>query len=197
MYARISGALALTAALGLAGFARAADDGQASLITGLGQTIGVIPSHDPRIDYRERGKLVVPPKKVLPPPVDASARGDGAWPTDVETIRDKKQKLIEDNAPSARDMASRNYQLIRPGQEVKVTTSSFDGHGPACRHPDPQTGECPSAPKPGVEWNPLTWVGINKKAPTVLGPEPERESLVDPPKGYRAPAEGVGAKVEN
>jgi hypothetical protein len=43
----------------------------------------------------------------------------------------------------------------------------------------------------------MSWVGLKKKPPTVLGPEPERQSLVDPPKGYRAPAEGVGAKVDN
>lgn len=200
MYASFSSALALSVALavcGVAAPARAADDGQASLITGLGQTFGVIPSDDPRIDYRERGRLVVPPKKVLPPPVDSGARGDGVWPKDVEVLRDKKQKAVEDGAPSARQMASRSYQYYHPGDDLKVTTSSFDKHGPSCFHPDPKTGDCPSASKPSIEWNPLTWVGLNKKAPAVLGPEPERESLIDPPKGLRAPAEGVGAKVEN
>ncbi len=186
------------AALGLYALpAHAADDGQASLITGLGQTFGVIPTNDPRIDYRERGKLVVPPKKVLPPPVDSAARGDGAWPRDVEVVREKKQKKLEEGGVSAFQMALPAFQLFNAGDDVKVTTSSFDGHGPSCRHPDPQTGECPGTPKASIEWNPLTWVGIQKKAPVVLGAEPERQNLVDPPKGLRAPAEGAGVKVED
>lgn len=200
MYASFSRVCVLVAAFGLCTAtapARAADDGQASLITGLGQSLGVLPTEEPRIDYRERGKLVVPPKKVLPPPVNSAARGDGVWPSDVEVIRDKKQKAIEDASPSARQMSTRSYQFYHPGDDVKVTTSTFDRHGPACRHPDPKTGECPQAATPGIEWNPLTWVGLQKKPPTVLGPEPERQTLVDPPKGLRAPAEGVGAKVEN
>jgi len=32
---------------------------------------------------------------------------------------------------------------------------------------------------------------------TVLGPEPERTSLTDPPPGYREPAEGAGVKVDS
>jgi hypothetical protein len=48
-----------------------------------------------------------------------------------------------------------------------------------------------------MNWNPLTWVGLEQKPATVLGEEPEREDLTDPPKGYRAPAEGVGVKVKN
>ena len=188
---------AALAALALAcSAAKAADDGQASLITGIGQSFGLIKNEQPKIDYRERGKLVVPPKKVLPPPVDAST-SRGAWPQDVEIVRDKKAKAIEDGEPSARQLADRNYQWIRPGQDVKVTTSSFEDRGQACRHPNPQTGECPAPPKASIEWNPMTWVGLQKKPPVVLGPEPERQTLEDPPKGLRAPAEGVGVKVEN
>jgi hypothetical protein len=48
-----------------------------------------------------------------------------------------------------------------------------------------------------MNWNPLTWVGIEKKPQIVLGPEPERDSLTDPPSGYRAPVEGVGVKIDN
>ena len=55
---------------------------------------------------------------------------------------------------------------------------------------------CDSAPPPTLNWNPLTWVGIQKKPVTVLGPEPARKSLTDPPLGYREPAEGAGVKVD-
>jgi hypothetical protein len=56
---------------------------------------------------------------------------------------------------------------------------------------------CDSAPAPTMNWNPLTWVGIQKKPVTVLGPEPERESLTDPPPGFRAPVEGAGVKIDS
>lgn len=176
--------------------ARAGDDGQASMISGLANSVGLGKHEDKQIDFRERGRLVVPPKKELPPPGKAAERAN--WPVDVETVRAKKRKQIEDAEPSARDVASRDYVLVKPGQDVKVTTSGFENPvGPSCRVPDPKTGECPKPPKPEMNWNPLTWVGIEKKPATVLGEEPEREDLTDPPKGYRAPAEGVGAKVQN
>ena len=193
--ARTLVAVAVLATLLAAAPARAGDDGQASLISGLASTFGLTKEDDPQIDFRERPKLVVPPKKVLPPPGAASAPRDSAWPVDNETAKAKKLKAMDDAEPSAMQRANRRYQLIRPGDDVKVTTSGFDHNGPACRKPDPKTGECPEPPKMQTEWNPLTWVGLEKKKATVLGPEPERENLVDPPKGYRAPAGGVGVKV--
>ncbi len=186
-------AVALTVASAAAP-ARAGDDGQASLITGIATTFGLTKQDDPQIDYRERGRIVVPPKKVLPPP--ASARTDAAWPVNVETVRDKARKATEDAEPSARDFNSRTYLLVKPGEDVKVTSSNMDRAGPSCRVPDPKTGECPEGPHTSIDWNPLAWVGLQKKPKAELGPEPERQNLVDPPKGYRAPAEGVGAKVD-
>ena len=198
MTARLAGAAFLCAAFGAAFAAtpaRAGDDGQASLISGLAATFGLTHEDDPQIDFRERPKIVVPPKKVLPPPAVASK--DGAWPVDVETARAKQRKHMEDAEPTARQAASRDWRLIKPGDDVKVTTSSMDPAGPSCRVPDPKTGLCPEAPRAEMNWNPMTWVGLQKKPAIVLGPEPERQSLIDPPKGYRAPAEGVGAKIDN
>lgn len=178
--------------------ARAGDDGQASLISGLADTFGLSGKKDPDIDYRERSRIVIPPKMTLPPPGHATVYG-AAWPTDVEIVRDRNLKKLEDSGPSARDIANDHYVLLPPGTtDVKVTTSGFDRRGPSCRIPDPKTGECPpSAKGPAINWNPLTWVGLEKKPKVTLGVEPERESLTDPPTGYRAPAEGPGAKVDN
>jgi hypothetical protein len=201
MTASLARTAILCAALGAAlaaSPARAGDDGQASLITGLASTLGLTHEDDPQIDFRERAKLVVPPKKVLPPPGSASAaQGDAAWPVNVETTRAKQRKHMEDAEPSARQRATGKWRLVGPGDDVKVTTSAMDRGGPSCRVPDPKTGECPEAAHADMNWNPLTWVGLQKKPPSVLGPEPERQSLIDPPKGYRAPAQGVGAKIDN
>jgi hypothetical protein len=192
---------AVVAALGLclaALPARAGDDGQASLLTGLAHTFGLAKDDDPNIDYRERSRLVIPPKMTLPPPGRAAKAADPSWPTDVEVVRERNEKKADAAEPSARDVANRNYKLIQPGQEVIVTTSGFERHGPSCRIPDPKTGACPEQPRgPAMNWNPLTWVGLEKKPQVTLGPEPERENLSDPPKGYREPAEGAGVKVDN
>lgn len=189
------GAVVVALAVTSAAPARAGDDGQASLITGIANTFGLAKHDDPQIEYRERARLVVPPTKTLPPP--AAAQKDAAWPVNVENLRAKKLKATEDAEPSARAFNERTYMLIKPGDDVKVTTSGFDKKGPACRIPDPKTGECPEQPHAGMNWNPMTWVGLEKKPQTQLGPEPERQNLVEPPKGYRAPAEGVGVKVDN
>jgi hypothetical protein len=200
MNAKLACTAVLVAAFGAAlaaAPARAGDDGQASLITGLASTFGLTHEDDPQIDFRERSKLVLPPKRTLPPPGSGSAGRDAAWPVDVETVRETQRKHMDDAEPSAFQRSQGLWKLINPGDDVKVTTSYLDRNGPSCRVPDPKTGECPSAPKAQMNWNPLTWVGLQKKPASVLGPEPERQSLVDPPKGYRAPAEGVGAKVDN
>jgi hypothetical protein len=180
--------------------ARAGDDGQASLFTGLAHTFGLAKDDNPDIDYRERSRLVIPRKMELPPPGGSQTAGDPAWPTNVEVVRERNLKKMEDASPSARDLVNNSYHLIPPGTtDVKVTTSGFNGrHGPSCRIPDPKTGECPPQGKgPAMNWNPLTWVGLEKKPQVTLSEEPEREDLTDPPKGFRSPAEGVGAKVDN
>jgi hypothetical protein len=196
-HARMAAALVALGAILAAAPARAGDDGQASLITGLANTFGIVKQDDPHIDFRERSKIVVPPKRDLPPP-SASVQ-DPSWPVNVETSRAKQRKHMEDAEPSARQHAVRGGSpLIPRGADVKVTTSGFDNSGPDCRVVDPKTGACPEkASGPGMNWNPLTWVGLQKKPAMTLGPEPERDNLTDPPRGYRAPSQGVGAKVEN
>ena len=197
-FARSIGVATAAFAVALAGSpARAADDGQASLLSGLASTFGLSKEKDPHIDYRERSKLVLPPKMTLPPPGRSAASQDVDWPTDVETVRERNLKKMDDAEPSARDRATGNWLLVHPGDDVKVTSSGFEGSGSACQNPDPRTGECPKSSHMSINWNPLTWVGLEKKPATVLGPEPSRDNLIDPPQGYRAPAEGVGAKVEN
>ena len=45
----------------------------------------------PPIEYREHGKLVLPPNSELPPP-GASASADPAWPVNQEIVRKKALK---------------------------------------------------------------------------------------------------------
>jgi hypothetical protein len=164
------------------------DDGAAPLWEGISSIFGWGGKENTPIDYREHGKIVVPPKMDLPPPgappaADASA---GAWPVDQEVQRKKAQK----------DEAAKQQRIAGVGDARLRYTHPFDPNSPVTvRAVDPQgneikcpEGNCGSAPSPLGSLNPLNWVGLGKTVP--LGPEPDREWLTDPPKGFRAPVEG-------
>ncbi len=186
--------------LGLAGGpARAGDDGAAPIWDGFAVTLGLKKSpNDVQIDYREHGRLVLPPKRDLVSPGATSARAS-TWPLDPDVEQARKDKIKEKKDDQEfRPYGRPGSVFVTPG--ATVTMSATAGHGPHdvhCRVPDPKTGACPD--KPSSEWNmnPMTWIGLQKKPELTLREEPERESLTDPPKGLRAPVEGVGAKVEN
>ena len=200
------GALAASAAgvvwLGLAAApALAGDDGEAPIWVGVGSIFGPIVNFagggghkkDP-IVYEEHGKLVLPPTMELQPPAAASAV-DPAWPRDPDVERwnkDQAEKKQNKTFIIKRD----SHQPLDP--KSVVTTNFTSGLGPSGRKCTAGPGDtCDTAPSPSINWNPLTWVGIQKKPVTVLGPEPARTSLTDPPLGYREPAEGAGAKVDS
>jgi hypothetical protein len=187
--------------------ARALDDGEAPLWTGLGDMVGPMlgggeKEKDP-IEYRERAKLVIPPKMELPKP--GLGKASAAFPTDQEVQRAKKLKQLEDG-PSTLPVGRKTVPIVPADGGTTVTMSATAGSGPAhaaCLK-DGVAVPCPDTDQKGgkssgaqIDWNPLTWVGIQKKPDVVLGPEPPRDYLTDPPPGLRAPVEGVGAKVSN
>jgi len=199
------GGLALSAAgalwLACAGQpAIAGDDGQAPIWDSLRSvfSFGGGDEFQPRIDYRDHARLVVPPKMELPPPAAAPMASATDWPRDPEVVKIKKRKAEENSGPyvSLR-VRDKNANTTAISSTDVVTTPYTAGMGPSRRCVESPGKTCDSTPKPSINWNPLTWIGVEKKPQTVLGPEPERESLTDPPVGYRAPAEGAGVKVDN
>jgi len=194
-------------ALGLAiSSARAGDDGAAPIWEGLssvfGPYLGFEKEKDPMIDYRDRGRLVLPPKVALPPPGATAGIGNVDWPVDPDVQSLKKAK--QEQKTSNKEHFSRSTLLIPPGSQVTVTTSATAGQGAGDPPPCPKDaapGSCSKSQStyghPTLNFNPLTWVGLQKKDAIVLGPEPDRENLTDPPKGFRAPVEGPGVKIDN
>jgi hypothetical protein len=151
----------------------------------------------PDIDYRDRPRLVVPPKMDLPPPAAAAWTKATDWPRDPDVANWKKQQAEKKAIHPMLMDPSRATANKFPDPNIVVTTDYTAGMGVSQRKCAAGPGQsCDSAPAPTMNWNPLTWVGIQKKPVTVLGPEPQRESLTDPPPGYRAPVEGAGAKVD-
>jgi hypothetical protein len=162
--------------------ALAGDDGQAPIWVGVGSIFGLASdgsSKDP-IDYRERGKIVLPSKMDLPPPGVPAVRSAGAWPVDPD-VHSRKQEQEKERAVAPRTgyvpVKAKFSQGFDPDSVVTVRATAGMGPGDDC--PD---GVCESSPMEKL--NPLGWFGGEKKT---LGPEPSRAWLTDPPKGYRAP----------
>ena len=162
--------------------ARAGDDGQAPIWDSLGGLVsfGMAPPSDP-IDYRERGKLVLPPKVELQPPA-APAQKVASWPNDPDLLKVQKKREFLKNyvtrSPS-HDNADGYGRPLRPDQ-LKSEGATLDGAtgDPRCRR-DP--AECHF-----IGASLLEKMGIIKEKDTVIaGEEPEREWLTDPPTGYR------------
>jgi hypothetical protein len=197
------GGLALSAAgalwLGCAGQpAIAGDDGAAPIWTSLGSVFHFGDDKvQPDIDYRDHPRLVVPPKIELPPPAAAPSAGASDWPRDPDVERFKKLKAEEE--PRTPYVPARINRYPSLYKSDTVTTPYTSGLGPSeHKCTAGPGGSCDTAkPSAAINWNPLTWIGVEKKPQIVLGPEPQRDSLTDPPPGYRAPAEGVGVKIDN
>jgi hypothetical protein len=199
------GGLALSAAgalwLACAGQpAVAGDDGAAPIWSSLGSVFGLDGDKDePDIDYRDRPRLVLPPKMDLPPPAASPLASATDWPRDPDVNRWYREQAEKKALHPMRMDPTRAINNKFPDTSGVVTSNFTAGMGPSsqrkCAAGPGQS--CDSAPSPTLNWNPLTWVGIQKKPVTVLGPEPARTSLTDPPPGYREPAEGAGAKVDD
>ena len=181
--------IAIVVASACAAPASAGDDGAAPLWVGVSSIftpfLGLGNGKDEKapIDYREHGKIVLPPKIELPPPSAAAApRLAPDWPVNQEVERKRLKKEAEQK------------QIAGQGDARLRYTHPFPPNTPVTVRASDQV--LPSAPVKSEtstlgNLNPLGWIGLGKSQ-TALGPEPDREWLTDPPKGYRAPA-GQGA----
>jgi hypothetical protein len=152
-----------------------------SILKGFGLKRG-----DDTIDYRERSPLVVPPDtRDLPPPeTDAPMKNtNAAWPVDPDVKRKKEATAAQHKASSIDESrALRPNEMMPGGVDVKGT---------------PQKSAASDAPPDGAPMRP-SQLGFNGWSFTNLfGSQPEsatftqepaRESLTEPPAGYRTPA---------
>ncbi len=179
-------ALAATAACLGAGAARAGDDGAAPLWQGLGSIfaplVGLSKDEKDSIEYRAHGKIVVPKALDLPQPGAAAAPAGGAWPVDQETQRKKIAK--EEAKKQIAGVGDARLRGTHPFPNAPVTVRSSDQPGGG--QTNDASGVKAESPSMLGNLKPLGWVGMGKSA--TLGPEPDREWLTDPPKGYRASA---------
>lgn len=166
--------------------ARAGDDGAAPLWEGIGSIFGPLvglgnKEADP-ITYQEHGKLVVPKSLDLPHPGGAAVTNGGPWPLNQEVQRKKIAKDKEKDQIAGVGNARLRY--THPFPNAPVTMNA--GDQPQGAAPEQAGGAKTESSSLLGNLNPLGWVGLNK-GPAELGPEPDRDWLTDPPKGYRAP----------
>jgi hypothetical protein len=147
------------------------------------------------IDYRERSPLVIPPTRDLPPPQDATAINNPAWPNDPDKRKPVKQaKPFENGSIATQKMVSPerwpNGNAGAPGAE-RVTA------------PDPNANKDPSRAFSPTE---LGFSGFGslfgyKAEQQPFTGEPARTNLIQPPAGYQTPSVnypyGVGVQTNN
>ena len=192
--------LALTSASLVSSPGWAGDDGAAPLWQGLGSLFGPVVGFTglgggekpPPIEYREHGKLVLPPNTELPPP-GSSASADPSWPVNQEILRKKALKDEAKKSIAGVGDARLRYTHGFPANEpVTIRAVDPDGQTVKCQ------GSCGTSSTVLSNLNPLKWVGMGGKSDAAaVGPEPDREWLTDPPKGFRAPVEPVQGAAKN
>lgn len=185
------GALLAFAAASMACFwtdlAAAGDDGAAPLWVGIGSIFGPLlgmskDEKDP-IEYREHGKIVLPPRVDLPPPSSVAGQTNAEWPVNQEVQHKRIAK--EEAKKEIAGVGDARMRYTHPFPNAPVTIGPPDQQGTVGAGADKA-----ASPTLLGNLNPMSWVGMGKSVP--LGQEPDRNWLTDPPKGYRTPVGPVG-----
>ncbi|MEH3146066.1 MAG: hypothetical protein PGN34_12120 [Methylobacterium frigidaeris] len=180
-------ALAACAAVLGAGAARAEEQGV--FMKNALSSIGLIEPERPTITYRERAPLVLPPKmdkSALPAPVSRGAvrESNANWPVDPETVS-RERRSAEARKPITRGEQGRMNDNNTTLSIHEMRAGRREGGGI----------ETTPTYKPGDNVRESTWLnplalfsGKREEAnPSEI--EPDRDTLTDPPTGYRkAPA---------
>jgi hypothetical protein len=176
--------------------ARAGDDGvpfDTQILRNIMGGLGLQRGDEPQIDYHERGPLVLPPGKDLPPPqADASVVANPAWPKDPDIARAKAEAEFERTRNVEAEIDLEQNQHMRPDQMVPGARTNRAALRPAARKTS-STGERRMSP------NELGYKGDMFSLKNMFGStdardiphftgEPERAALTDPPPGYRVPS---------
>jgi hypothetical protein len=174
----------------------AGDDGAAPIWTGLGGLLGLTgKDKDDPIDYRERPRLVLPPKMVLQPPAAPIVDKSAAWPVDPDVAKARKERdAVREILSSQSDLqAARDGNRLSPDQ-LRVDRAAPGEDTAAAKRCAAQSN------KRGCDWVPfrnvMETIGLAKPDQVIAGQEPDRDWLTDPPRGYRLPTTDTVATTE-
>ncbi|MEN3930020.1 hypothetical protein WJT86_02960 [Microvirga sp. W0021] len=177
------------AACGLTSEVRAQEEGE-FFKNALGK-MGFIPEDKPPIDYRERAPLVIPKGAALPPPVEGGygERRMSNWPDDpdVRAERERAEAAVRPRTQTDEWRANQGDARL-PAEKLKAKRSA--GRDPNDRSPV----NAPAKDMNSAGWmspDQLKEAGSNyRNNETAPGEEPTRNTLTDPPTGYRKAAGG-------
>lgn len=165
--------------------------------------LGLRNGQEAGIEYKERPPLVVPPTRDLPQPVtsDSLAVKSAAWPSDP----DEKRRAAERKAKRDR----KTYDPIAAGEALRPDQlAAGKTDKPAMQTSDPNHPKEMTPSELGFSngmWKAMMGIGKSftgeKDVETAtFSREPSRNSLTDPPAGYRTPSTtqpyGVNAKAD-
>jgi hypothetical protein len=186
----VAGLLSVALLVAAGGLARAADDEERkdewldqklfrNFMGGLGLT-----NDSDNINYHERSPLVIPPAVNLPPPENAAAvRQNPAWPKDPDRTKakqDKKREAITQGYWDDEAKPLRPDQLDKPRNGPIRTTAD----GPTVEESGRPVKPSELGYKGGIF---SSLFGYKEEVVPFTG-EPVRETLIEPPKGYRTPS---------
>jgi hypothetical protein len=174
----------------------AGDDGAAPIWQGLGGLVGLSGKEpEGRIDYRERGRLVLPPKMELPPPRATQAqRSGGAWPVDPDVEKARKEK----DSVSAILESQSDLKAMRSGNRLSPDKLRVDSSNKVVQtnSKDPCVTDATRLGCHIPFHNVFESIGLANPDEVKAGEEPDRDWLTDPPKGYRVPTTNTVATFD-
>src|SRR6266849_1389942 len=199
--------IVLVIAGGTAVFAADDDDDDlpdTKFLKGMLRGLGLRNGQEAGIEYKERPPLVVPPSRDLPAPATAGslAATNPSWPADP----DEKRRSAERKARAER----KSYDVYKAGDPLKPNELAAG----RTDKPAMKTGQGPDhSPEmtpsqlgyTGGLWSSIlglgkTFTGEKDVETAKFVREPPRDSLTDPPVGYRTPSAarpyGINTKDE-
>jgi hypothetical protein len=184
-HARFRSLLVCAAALTLVATVPAAAQEEGEAVKSILGNMGIIPKDPPRIDYRERAPLVVPPQMDLPPPVDPKAvEARANWPRDPDVTAARRE---------AKEAAKRYEETdyYRMNRNSRLSIEELRGYG---RRPDAKITTPYRGPSEKSRLEPdelRTPAQLAGRASEPL----ERRYLSDPPSNLLQPAPGAPMKA--
>jgi len=189
--------LALAAAVVTAAPARAADDDpsfETKILRSMMESLGLKREGGPTINYQERGPLVLPPNADLPPPQKGDvATTNPAWPRDPDLAAAKQAEIDRNRSVSSEDI-ERESRPLRPDQLIpnkkeRSASRTNNKNAPPTDPNHPELSPAQLGYKGGLFSN-MFGSDDSTVANTRFTGEPVRDTLTDPPAGYRTPSPG-------
>ena len=156
--------------------------------------IGLRDGTEPQIEYRERSPLVVPPSRDLPPPESLATPRNPAWPVDHDEKR-RRAVAVDRNKPLPTEQES--ARVLRPDELERGRIERRSDSKPL--PPESESGRpLPPSALGGKSLFDLLRGSESQEVGTFVS-EPPRNTLIQPPPGYRTPSPsqpyGIGTKA--